>query len=45
MKKYLHREGRVVLKSLNPQYADIEIKENDQFEIKGVVLRIVEGAL
>ena len=45
VKKYLHREGRVVLKSMNPQYADIEIKETDQFEIKGVVLRIVEGAL
>jgi DNA polymerase V len=45
VKKYLRREGRVVLKSLNPQYADIEVKETDQFEIKGVVLRIVEGAL
>jgi SOS-response transcriptional repressor LexA len=45
MKKYLRREGRVVLKSMNSQYADIEIKETDQFEFKGVVLRIVEGAL
>ncbi len=45
VKKYLLREERVVLKSLNPQYADIEIKETDQFEIKGVVLRIVEGAV
>ncbi len=45
VKKYLRREGRVVLKSLNPQYAEIEVKETDQFEIKGVVLRIVEGAL
>ena len=45
VKKYLLREGRVVLKSMNPEYADIEVKETDQFEIKGVVLRIVEGAL
>ena len=45
VKKYLLREGRVVLKSMNPEYADIEIKESDQFEIKGVVLRIVEGAV
>jgi SOS-response transcriptional repressor LexA len=45
VKKYLLREGRVVLKFMNPQYADIEVKEIDQFEIKGVVLRIVEGAL
>jgi DNA polymerase V len=45
VKKYLLREGRVILKSMNPQYEDIEVKETDQFEIKGVVLRIVEGAL
>jgi DNA polymerase V len=45
VKKYLLREGRVVLKSMNPQYADIEVMDTDQFEIKGVVLRIVEGAL
>jgi DNA polymerase V len=45
VKKYLVREGCVVLKSMNPEYADIEIKETDQFEIKGVVLRIVEGSV
>ncbi len=45
VKKYLLREGHVVLKSMNPQYADIEVKETDQFEIKRVVLRIVEGEL
>jgi len=45
VKKYLLREGRVVIKSMNPEYADIEVKETDQFEIKGVVLRIVEGAV
>ena len=45
VKKFLRREGQVVLKSMNPEYADIEIKESDQFEIKGVVLRIVEGAV
>ena len=45
VKKYLRREGRVLLKSLNPQYADIEVKETDPFEIKGVVLRNVEGAV
>jgi DNA polymerase V len=45
VKKYLRWEGRVVLKSMNSQYADIEVKETDQFEIKGVVLRIVEGAV
>jgi phage repressor protein C with HTH and peptisase S24 domain len=27
VKKYLLRDGRVVLKSTNPQYADIEVKE------------------
>jgi DNA polymerase V len=45
VKKYLRQEGRIVLKSLNSQFADIQVKETDQFEIKGVVLRIVEGAL
>ena len=45
VKQYLRREGRVVLKSMNPQYADIEIRETDQFQIAGVVLRIVEGAV
>ncbi len=45
VKKYLHREGRIILKSMNPEYADIEVKETDQFEIKGVVLGIVEGSV
>jgi len=45
VKKYMRREGRVVLKSMNPQYADIEVGDTDQFVIAGVVLRIVEGAL
>jgi len=45
VKKYLLREGRVVLKSMNQEYADIDVKESDQFEIKGVVLRIVEGSV
>ncbi len=45
VKKYLRQKGRVILRSMNPRYADIEIKETDQFLIAGVVLRIVEGAL
>jgi len=35
----------VILRSTKPRYADIEIKEIDQFLIAGVVLRIVEGTL
>jgi SOS-response transcriptional repressor LexA len=33
------------MRSSNPRYTDIEVKETDQFAIAGVVLRIVEGAL
>lgn len=45
VKKYLRPEGQLILHSTNPQYADIEVKETDQFQIAGVVLRIVEGAV
>lgn len=45
VKKFLHQKGRVILCSANPRYADIEIRETDQFRIAGVVLRIIEGAL
>jgi SOS-response transcriptional repressor LexA len=45
VKKYLRPEGQLILRSTNSQYADIEVKETDQFQIAGVVLRIVEGAL
>lgn len=45
MKKYLRQKGRVILRSTNPKYSDIEIAETDQFVIAGVVLRIVEGAV
>jgi SOS-response transcriptional repressor LexA len=45
VKKYLLKKGHVILKSMNPDYADIEVKETDQFAIAGVVLRITEGAV
>jgi SOS-response transcriptional repressor LexA len=45
VKKYIRPEGQLVLRSNNPHYADIEVKESDRFQIAGVVLRIVEGAL
>jgi DNA polymerase V len=45
VKKFLRQKGRVILRSTNPRYTDIDIKETDQFVIAGVVLRIVEGAL
>jgi DNA polymerase V len=45
VKKYLRNDGQLILHSTNPQYADIEVKETDQFHIAGVVLRIVEGAV
>jgi SOS-response transcriptional repressor LexA len=45
VKKYLRPDGQLILRSMNPKYADIDIKETDQFQIAGVVLRIVEGAL
>ena len=45
VKKYLRPEGQLILRSTNPKYADIEVKETDQFQIAGVVLRIVEGAV
>jgi hypothetical protein len=35
----------MILSSANPKYADIEIKETDQFQIAGVVLSIVEGTV
>lgn len=45
VKKFLRQKGQVILRSTNPKYDDIVIKETDQFEIKGVVLRIVNGSL
>jgi DNA polymerase V len=45
VKKFLRQNGQIILRSANPKYADIEVKETDQFQIAGVVLRIVEGAL
>jgi phage repressor protein C with HTH and peptisase S24 domain len=45
VKEYLRQKGRVILRSTNPKYSDIEIAETDQFVIAGVVLRIVEGAV
>jgi DNA polymerase V len=45
VKKFLRQNGQIILRSANPKYADIEIKETDQFQIAGVVLRIVEGVL
>ena len=44
-KKFLRQKGQVILRSMNPRYDDIIIKECDQFVIAGVVLGIVEGAL
>ena len=38
MKKYLRQKGRVILRSTNPKYTDIEIAETDQFLIAGVVV-------
>jgi DNA polymerase V len=43
VKKFLRPKGQIILRSTNPRYAEIEVKENDQFQITGVVLRIVEG--
>jgi SOS-response transcriptional repressor LexA len=34
-----------LLRSTNPRFWDIEIKETDQFRIAGVVLKIVEGTI
>lgn len=45
VKKFLRQNGRILLRSTNPIYADIEVQETDQFQIAGVVLRIVEGSL
>jgi SOS-response transcriptional repressor LexA len=45
VKKFLRQDGSVILRSGNPNYSDIEIKETDQFQIAGVVLSIVEGAV
>lgn len=45
VKRFLRQKGRVILCSTNPRYDDIEIEETDQFQIAGVVLRIVEVAV
>jgi DNA polymerase V len=45
VKKFLLQNGQIILRSANPKYADIAVKETDQFQIAGVVLRIVEGAV
>lgn len=43
VKKFLRQKGQIILRSANPKYEDIVIKGTDQFEIKGVVLRIVDS--
>jgi DNA polymerase V len=45
VKKHLIQVGRVILRSANSKYPDIEIKETDQFQIAGAALRIVEGTV
>lgn len=45
VKKFLRQKGQVILRSTNPKCEDIIIKKSDRFEIKGVVLRIVDGSL
>jgi SOS-response transcriptional repressor LexA len=45
VKKHLRQKKGMIMRSSNPRYTDIEVKETDQFAIAGVVLRIVEGAL
>ena len=45
VEKYLRQKGRVIPRSANPKYSDIEIAESDQFVIAGVALGIVEGAV
>lgn len=45
VKKFLRQNGQIILRSTNPKYPDIEVKETDQFQIAGVVLRIVEGTV
>jgi len=45
VKKYLRPEGQLILRSANPKYTDIEVKETDQFQIAGVVLKIVDGSV
>jgi phage repressor protein C with HTH and peptisase S24 domain len=45
MKKFVLQMGLVILRSANSQYPDMEIMETDQFQIAGVVLRIVDGVL
>jgi SOS-response transcriptional repressor LexA len=45
VKKFMRQDEQIVLKATNQEYPDIEIKEIDQFQIAGVVLRIVEGAV
>jgi SOS-response transcriptional repressor LexA len=45
VKKYMHPNEQLILRSTNPNYADIEVKETDQFQIAGVVLKIVDGSV
>jgi DNA polymerase V len=45
VKKFLRQNAQIILRSTNPKYADIEVKETDQFQVAGVVLRIVEGTV
>lgn len=45
VKKFMRQMDCVILRSANPIYQDIEVKETDQFQIAGVVLRIIEGAV
>ncbi len=45
IKKFLRQKGQVILRSMNPKYADIIVTESDQFTIADVALKVVESDL
>jgi hypothetical protein len=45
IKKFLRQKDQVILRSMNPKYADIIVTESDQCTIAGVALKVVESDL
>lgn len=43
LKNYLRRRGRVILKAKNPAFPDIEVPEEADFQVWGVVTRSSRG--
>ena len=45
LKQLIRKKGQIILHPLNPEHKDIEIGEQDDLQIQGVVIDIVRRSL